>query len=111
MHYLARVPARDATNGLRLFSRKILDRIEIESTQGFAYSIELLVKCHRLGWQVGEVPAKWFEREIGRSRFRILDWVPAYLRWYFYAFATTYLRLSHVPLRSPVTLNTTLNIE
>ena len=27
-----------------------------------------------------------------QSRFRVLKWMPAYLRWYFYAFATTFLR-------------------
>jgi hypothetical protein len=27
------------------------------------------------------------------SRFLVLKWVPAYLRWYWYAFATTFLRL------------------
>ena len=66
--------------------------IPIESTSGFAYSIELLVKCHRLGWKVGEVPVSWYERKAGQSRFRVLRWLPQYLRWFFYAFATTYLR-------------------
>lgn len=92
MYHLARVPTRDASNGFRLFSRRVLDQIEIQSARGFTYSIELLVKCHRLGWRIGEVPALWFERSAGRSRFRVLSWVPAYLRWYFYAFGTTYLR-------------------
>ena len=46
------------------------DEITIESDRGFCYSIELLVKCHRLGWQIGEVPARWFERAHGASRFR-----------------------------------------
>ena len=74
----------------------------IESDSGFCYSIELLVKCHRLGWPVAEVPAQWFERKAGESRFRVLGWLPAYLRWYFYAFATTFLRLpaNSVKLRS-----------
>jgi hypothetical protein len=88
----ARLPARDASNGLRLFSRRLLDRVEIESSQGFVYSIELLAKCHRLGWRIGEVPAQWFQRTKGESRFRVVKWLPAYLRWYGYAFATTYLR-------------------
>jgi glycosyltransferase involved in cell wall biosynthesis len=92
LHYIARIPTRDATNGFRLFSRRILDTIEIESRVGFTYSIELLVKCHRLGWKIGEAPALWFERMKGASRFRITRWLFAYLRWYFYAFATTYLR-------------------
>jgi glycosyltransferase involved in cell wall biosynthesis len=90
--HLARVPSCDATNGFRLFSRKVIDRLAIESQRGFCYSIELLVKCHRLGWPVGEVAARWFERRHGTSRFRVLDWAPDYLRWYGYAFATTYLR-------------------
>ena len=50
------------------------------------------MKAHRLGWTIGEVPVRWFERQHGASRFRVLKWLPAYLRWYCYAFATTLLR-------------------
>ena len=101
LHHLARLPTRDATNGFRLFGRRVIDQIAIESDRGFCYSIELLVKCHRLGWRTGEIPARWYERAHGASRFQVIKWLPAYLRWYFYAFATTYLRRSAktVPLR------------
>src|SRR6185437_14104041 len=92
LFHLARLPTRDASNGFRLFSRRVMDGIVVESDRGFCYSIELLVKCHRLGWRVGEVPARWFERAHGTSRFQVIRWLPAYLRWYRYAFATTYLR-------------------
>ena len=70
----------------------MIDAIAVESDQGFCYSIELLVKAHRLGWPISELPVRWYERQHGQSRFRVLKWLPAYLRWYFYAFATTYLR-------------------
>lgn len=100
LRHLARLPTRDASNGFRLFSRRVIETIAIESTQGFCYSIELVVKCHRLGWPVAEIPAKWKEREHGRSRFRVLRWLPAYLRWYLYGFATTWLRR---PARTVVT--------
>jgi dolichol-phosphate mannosyltransferase len=92
LYHLAFLPTHDASNGFRLFSRRAIIEIAIESDQGFCYSIELLVKCHRLGWGIGEVPARWFERAHGASRFRVIKWLPAYLRWYIYAFATTYLR-------------------
>jgi dolichol-phosphate mannosyltransferase len=103
LRYLALLPTRDASNGFRLFSRRVIDRIAIESDQGFCYSIELLVKGHRLGWPIAEVPAQWRERSHGTSRFRVLRWLPAYLRWYRYAFATTWLRIpaETVPLRVP----------
>jgi hypothetical protein len=102
LYHVARLPTRDPTSGFRLFSRRVIDGIVVESDSGFCYSIELLVKCHRLGWPVAEVPARWFERKQGQSRFRVLNWLPAYLRWYAYAFATTFLRLpaNSVKLRS-----------
>jgi dolichol-phosphate mannosyltransferase len=92
LRHFAAVPTHDPTNGFRLFSRRVLDTIPIESTQGFTYSLELLVKVTRLGWPVAEVPAQWFERKHGRSRFKVFKWAPAYLRWYLYAFATVVLR-------------------
>lgn len=91
LYHIARIPTHDPTNGLRLFSRRVLDEIEIESSEGFTYSLELLAKSHRRGWKITEIPCSWFERKAGTSRFRVLKWMPAYLRWYFYAFSTTYL--------------------
>ena len=109
LYHLGRLPSRDPSNGLRIFSRRVLDTIPIESTVGFAYSIELLVKAHRLGWRIGEVPAEWHERRAGKSRFQVLKWVPQYLRWFSYGFATTYLfrgpqsvRLKQTPSTRPV---------
>lgn len=101
LHFIARLPTRDPSNGLRLFSRRVLDQIEIESTSGFAYSIELLVKAHRLGWPISEVAIGWEERKAGRSRFAVFRWLPQYWVWFRYAFATTFLRRSPqtVPLR------------
>jgi dolichol-phosphate mannosyltransferase len=93
LYYLGRLSSHDASNGFRLFSRRVLDGIEIETKKGFAFSLELLVKCHRLGWSVAEVPAKGIERNEEKSRFQIIKWLPIYLRWYFYGLATTFFRL------------------
>jgi dolichol-phosphate mannosyltransferase len=92
LYQFARLPTHDASNGFRLFSLRIIDGIAIESDRDFCYSIELIVKCHRLGWRIGEVPARWFQRAHGASRFKVIKWLPSYLRWYLYAFATIYLR-------------------
>lgn len=92
LNRFAGVPATDATYAWRMFSRRLLDTVEIESTAGFTYAIELLVKCHRLGWGVAEVPAKWIMKKRGKSRFNFRRWLPHYARWFFYALGTTYLR-------------------
>ena len=94
LYLLSSIPVRDASNGFRLFSRKLLNTINIESKVGFAYSLELLAKCNRLKLKISEIPAQWEERSEGSSRFKIFKWLPEYLRWYFYGLATTWLRKS-----------------
>lgn len=91
LYHIAGVPTRDPTNGFRVFSRRVIDRIPIETRAGFGYSLEYLVKVQRLGWRIEERPVHWFERKTGRSRFRILAWAPTYLRWVGYALITRFL--------------------
>lgn len=91
LHHLAGIPTHDSSNGFRLFSKAFLKDLVFESSEGFTYSIEALVKAHRMGLRVEEVPARWVERRTGQSRFKVLGWLPAYLRWYFYAFQTSFL--------------------
>lgn len=92
LRLLALMPVHDCTNGIRVFSRRLLDAVEVESSKGFTFTFEMMVKTHRLGWRIAEVPAQWHERKSGVSKFRILPWIAPYLRWYFFALATTWLR-------------------
>lgn len=92
LYTFAKLPVHDPTNGFRLFSRRVIDLIPLESSQGFTYSLEYLVKAHRLGWKIMEIPAQWFERKAGKSRFRVFGWAKAYLKWYVYAYNTTFFK-------------------
>ena len=92
LYFFSSIPARDASNGFRLFSRKLINMVNIESKVGFAYSLELLVKCNRLKLNIAEIPAQWDERSEGSSRFKIIKWLPEYLKWYFYGLSTTWLK-------------------
>ena len=73
---LSSIPVKDASNGFRLFSRHLLNLVDIESKVGFAYSLELLAKCNRLKLKIHEIPAQWEERSEGSSRFKIFKWLP-----------------------------------
>lgn len=95
---LSSIPVKDASNGFRLFSRKILNLINIQSTHGFTYSLEILVKCNRLKLPIEEVPAKWIERKEGKSNFKVFFWLKMYLRWYLYGLETTWFKKSITPL-------------
>tara|TARA_B100000989_G_scaffold278538_1_gene240411 strand:- start:246 stop:965 length:720 start_codon:yes stop_codon:yes gene_type:complete len=92
LYHLSSIPIKDASNGFRLFSRKLLNEVDIESKVGFTYSLELLAKCNRLNYKISEVPAQWEERSEGSSRFKIFRWLPHYLKWYIYGLSTTWLR-------------------
>jgi len=82
LHWLGGVPVHDATSNFRLYSKRLLNQVTIESTGGFELGIELTVKAHLLGMKVAEVPTTWRDRTAGQSRFQLWQWLPRYLKWY-----------------------------
>ena len=92
LYLFSSIPVKDASNGFRLFSKNLLNQTRVEAKLGFAYSLELLVKCNRLGLRIDQIPALWEERSQGKSRFKIFRWLPEYLKWYFYGLGTTWLK-------------------
>ena len=82
LHWLAGVPVHDATSNFRLYSKRLLNQVTIESTGGFELGIELTVKAYRLGLPIAEVPTTWRDRTAGTSRFQLWQWLPRYLKWY-----------------------------
>jgi glycosyltransferase involved in cell wall biosynthesis len=82
LHWLGGIPTHDSTSNFRLYSRRLLDAVTIESRAGFELGLELTVKAHMIGMRVDEVPTTWRDRTAGESRFRLWSWMPQYLRWY-----------------------------
>lgn len=82
LHYVAGLPIHDATTNFRAYSRRVIERIPIESQMSFVLAMELTVKAHWRGWRIAEVPTVWHDRTMGRSRFRVWAWMPYYLHWY-----------------------------
>ena len=82
LHWLGGLPIHDATRNFRLYSKRLLNQVNIESRGGFELGLELTVKAYRLGMRVAEVPTTWRDRTSGQSRFRLWQWLPRYLHWY-----------------------------
>jgi len=76
------VPTWDATNNFKLYRKTFLDRVQIESVGGFEIALELTVKAHQMGLKIAEIPAVWTDRVAGKSNFKLMKWLPRYLRWY-----------------------------
>jgi dolichol-phosphate mannosyltransferase len=82
LHWIGGLPTHDATSNFRLYSKRLLNQVSIESRGGFELGLELTVKAYGLGMRVAEVPTTWRDRTAGQSRFKLLQWLPRYLHWY-----------------------------
>jgi len=82
LFYLFHIPTHDATNAFKLYNRKIFSNISIESAGGFEYSLEIILKAHKKGYKITEIPTVWKDRMEGASNFKILAWIPEYIKWY-----------------------------
>lgn len=86
LYWLARVGTRDATNSFKAYDTDFVREVGVESESGFEMGIELVAKARRRWLPVAEIPTTWKDRTEGESRFRVMKWLPRYLRWYFHAF-------------------------
>ena len=86
LHWFARVPTHDPTNNFKLYSRRFLDSVSIESTAGFELALELTVKATLAKRRIAEIPTTWRDRTAGQSNFKLRKWLPHYLHWYRVAF-------------------------
>jgi glycosyltransferase involved in cell wall biosynthesis len=82
-------PIKDSTNSFRLFTKKLIDEVKIESNKGFTLSLELTAKAHRLGYKIIEIPTTWIERDKGKSRFKLIPFIIPYIRWFIYIIKTS----------------------
>jgi glycosyltransferase involved in cell wall biosynthesis len=85
LHLLTGIPTHDVTNAFRAYRRSLLLETPIESEGGFEYSLEITAKAFAAGRRITEIPSTWRDRSAGQSRFKLRQWLPHYLRWYFYA--------------------------
>ena len=46
----------DPTNSFKLYSKKLLDDIQLTSTVSFSVTIEIVAKAHCLGYRIVEIP-------------------------------------------------------
>jgi dolichol-phosphate mannosyltransferase len=101
-----RMGTRDATNSFKAYSTEFVRQVGIDSRAGFEIGLELASKARRLRLPVAEIPTIWLDRAFGVSNFKMSKWLPAYLRWYRFAFGSrmTYdqlaaWRVKHTPKR------------
>jgi glycosyltransferase involved in cell wall biosynthesis len=62
--------ARDCTAGFRCYHREVLLNIELDQifSNGYSFLVEMIFRCQRKGFSVGEIPIIFTNRERGQSK-------------------------------------------
>ncbi|MBI4978317.1 MAG: glycosyltransferase [Spirochaetes bacterium] len=84
IHFFSGVPTHDITNSYKMYRVKPVKALHFESTGGFEIGMEITAKIFRAGGKVTEIPTEWWDRSLGKSKFKLLAWLPKYLKWYFF---------------------------
>lgn len=64
------VPVRDLTTGYKLWSRRALEAVDLDSvsSNGYSFQIEMTFRALRRGLRVVEVPIVFVDRRVGSSK-------------------------------------------
>ena len=62
--------AHDCTAGFRAYRRMVIETVPLDSilSNGYSFLVEMLYRCQRLAFRVGEVPIIFEDRERGESK-------------------------------------------
>jgi dolichol-phosphate mannosyltransferase len=64
------LPVSDATGGFNLFSRAVLERLDLDRIQsnGYSFQIEMKFRAWKAGFSFVELPIVFTERDQGESK-------------------------------------------
>jgi dolichol-phosphate mannosyltransferase len=62
--------AKDCTAGFRCYRRHVLEALDLEGikSDGYSYLVEILYRCQRAGFRIGEQPIVFDNRRRGQSK-------------------------------------------
>jgi len=64
------VPVNDLTSGFKCFASYVLRKLDLDAIQsnGYGFQVEVNYRCHRLGYKIVEVPIRFVDRRVGKSK-------------------------------------------
>lgn len=85
LHYLTGIPTEDVSNAFKMYRKEVLKNIIINSGSGVEASMEITLQAYFQRAKIVDVPTRWVGRKVGKSKFKLLQRAPRYLRIYLWA--------------------------
>jgi len=65
----------DCTAGFRCYKTNVLDSIELETifSSGYSFLVEMVTRCERRGYAIGELPIIFHNRRLGQSKISRIE--------------------------------------
>jgi dolichol-phosphate mannosyltransferase len=79
---LAGLPTYDPTNSFKLYSRRVLDSMDLSSRVSFSVTLEIVAKAHVQGFRIAELPTTWQVRQHGNTNFKFWRSIVVYFPWF-----------------------------
>jgi dolichol-phosphate mannosyltransferase len=72
---LLALAVKDATSGYRAYSSKGLQLIDYSTVKsdGYAFQVEMVMRCRKAGVKIGEIPLVFVNRKIGESKLNFME--------------------------------------
>lgn len=70
VRFWTKLPVHDCTSGFRLYSRRVLESINLANVRsnGYSFQVEMTFRAHLAGFKIAEVPIIFTERRSGQSK-------------------------------------------
>jgi len=70
VRFWTKLPVHDCTSGFRLYTRRVLESIRLDTVRsnGYSFQVEMTFRAHLAGFTITEVPIIFAERRSGQSK-------------------------------------------
>jgi len=68
--FMLGLKAHDCTAGFRCYKAEVLEAIDLDTifSSGYSFLVEMVTRCERRGYSVGEIPIVFDNRQLGASK-------------------------------------------
>lgn len=85
LYYLTGIPTKDVSNAFKMYRKEVLRNVKFNPRAGVEMSMEITFQAYFNDAKITDVPTHWVGRKIGKSKFKLMQRTPRYLRIYLWA--------------------------